>query len=71
MKKVLIAIVAVGFMFCMSSCAKECNCKYEVLGVSTEKTIELEDGQKCSDLSGDLTISGSKIAGAKCNPKFF
>ncbi|MCF0173120.1 MAG: hypothetical protein HUJ91_05265 [Bacteroidales bacterium] len=71
MKKIFIAVVAVAMTIGLSSCAKECKCKYEVLGVSTEKTIELGDGQKCSDLEGGLDIGGSKIMDAKCTPVLF
>ena len=70
MKKILIAIVAVGFMFCMASCSKECTCKYEVLGISTEMTVKPDSG-KCSDMNGNLTVNGSRVADSKCTPKLF
>ena len=40
MKKVLVILAAAGLLFAMSSCSKDCKCKYYVDGdMRSEKTI--------------------------------
>ena len=71
MKKVLFALVLIGGMFAMSSCSKECNCVAKVNGeVKYESSIELEDGDKCSDYNSYINILGTS-AELKCSPKLF
>lgn len=70
MKKVLFALVLVGGLIA-TSCSKECVCSVKLNGeVITETTVQLEDGQKCSDSSvgGSLLGTSGEI---KCTPKLF
>lgn len=71
MKKVLFALVLIGGLFAFSSCAKECNCKVTLNDtVLLENSIQLEDGEKCSDYSGKGSLLG--VTGQiRCTPKFF
>ena len=46
MKKLLVVLAAAGLLFAMSSCSKECKCKYYSDGdLKSEKTITKEDMQ--------------------------
>ena len=71
MKKVLFALVLIGGIFALSSCSKECNCKVTLNDtVLMENTIQLNDGEKCSDYSGRGSLFG--VTGEiRCTPKLF
>lgn len=71
MKKVLFALVLAGGIFALSSCAKECNCAAKWNGeVVYEKTLELQDGDKCSDYNTYVSVMGIS-AELKCTPHLF
>lgn len=71
MKKVLFTCIVLGSMFAMTSCSKECVCTVTVNGeVITETTVQLEDGQKCTDskVGGSLLGNSGEV---KCAEKLF
>jgi len=71
MKKVLFALVLAGGLLMMSSCSKECNCVGKLDGeVKYESTVELEDGDKCSEYNFYYDILGTSIE-VKCTPVLF
>lgn len=71
MKKVLFALVLAGGIFALSSCAKECNCAAKWNGeVVYEQTLELQDGDKCSDYNTYVSVMGIS-AELKCTPHLF
>ena len=71
MKKVLFALVLIGGMFAMSSCAKECNCQAKFNGeVVAEKTVSLGEDSKCSDYNSFINIFGTSVE-SKCSPVIF
>ena len=71
MKKVLFALVLVGGIFAMSSCSKECKCTVKYNGeIVSETTVELDDGEKCSEYNGYVSILGQSLE-QKCTPQLF
>ena len=71
MKKVLFALVLVGGIFALSACSKECDCAAKWNGeVVYEQTVELSDGEKCSDYNGYVKVLGIS-AELKCTPHLF
>lgn len=71
MKKALFAIAAIAAVFAFSSCSKSCKCTAKLNGeVLSETTVELSDGDKCSDFNGKITILG-QTAENKCVPQLF
>jgi hypothetical protein len=71
MKKVLFALVLAGGIFALSSCTKECNCAAKWNGeVVYEQTLELQDGDKCSDYNTYVNVLGIS-AELKCTPHLF
>lgn len=71
MKKVLLSIVLLGGIFALSSCSKECTCKAKWNGeVKSETTIKLDDGEKCSDYNGYISVLGQSLE-QKCTPNLF
>lgn len=71
MKKVLFALILVGGIFALSSCAKECDCKAKLNGeVVAESTVSLADGKSCSDYNKFLNILGTSVE-SKCTPVLF
>lgn len=74
MKKIVLALVAVIGIFALSSCSKTCNCKawgsYGENGGKTSYTIELDEGQRCSDFNKSIEVAGAS-AGVKCTPQLF
>ena len=71
MKKILFAIVLAGGIFALSGCAKDCTCQ-AILNdeVVAESTVELDEGDKCSDYNTMITIFGTKVE-SKCTPNLF
>ena len=71
MKKVLFALILVGGIFALSSCAKECNCQAKYNGeVVYESTVGLADGKKCSDYNKFVSVLGVSVE-SKCTPILF
>lgn len=71
MKKVLIALVALVAVFALSSCSKTCKCTAKFNGeVVSETTITLDDGDKCSNHNGKISVLG-QTAENKCTPQIF
>ena len=72
MKKVLVILAAAGLLFAMSSCSKECKCKYYSDGdLKSEKTITKEDMEslgfeKCKDMNSTIELLGVKTE-VKCH----
>ena len=64
-------MVLIGGIFTLSGCVKECNCTVKVNDkVVLENTIELEDGEKCSEYNGRGSILG--VSGeVRCTPQIF
>lgn len=66
MKKVLVVLAAAGMLVAMSSCSKDCKCKYYVDGdMKSEKTISKEDMEslgyeKCKDMNSTVDLLGVK-----------
>lgn len=71
MKKVLFTLVLIGGLFALSSCSKECTCTVKVNDkVIAENTIELNDGDKCSDFNSKGSLFG--VSGqVRCTPQLF
>lgn len=68
MKKVLLAVATVAFIFGMASCDKKCHCKTYVNGeVVSENDFEIDDDvdKKCSDFTATTEIN-DKLNGVKC-----
>ena len=71
MKKVLIALVLIGGIFALSSCAKECSCVGKYKGEKKyEQTVTLEDGDKCSDYNFYMNVVGIEVE-VRCSPVLF
>lgn len=71
MKKVLLGLVLLVCVFAMSSCSKKCDCKAKLNGETIwESTVELGDGEKCSDKNGKISVAGIS-AESKCTPVLF
>lgn len=71
MKKVLYALVLAGGIFALSACSKECDCTAKWNGeVVYESTVELQDGEKCSDYNSYVNVLGVS-AQLKCTPVLF
>jgi len=71
MKKVLFALILAGGIFALSSCSKECDCSAKWNGeVVYESTVELSDGEKCSDYNSYVNVLGVS-AELKCSPVLF
>ena len=72
MKKLLVILAAASLLFAMSSCSKDCKCKYYVDGdMRSEKTITKEDMEslgfeKCKDMNSTIELLGSKTE-VKCH----
>lgn len=77
MKKVLLAVVAVAFAFCMASCDKQCDCKTTITDNNgnkdvTNTTVDLtklygeNTNKKCSDLNSTTELLGVKTV-VKCH----
>lgn len=71
MKKVLLAVVAVAFVFGMASCDKKCKCKTYAAGVvvsESEVTIskDNENVKRCSDLTTVADINDELKTGVEC-----
>ena len=77
MKKVLLAVAAVAFVFGMASCDKKCDCKTTVTDSNgnkevTNTTVDLEalygseTTKKCSDLNSTTELLGVKTV-VKCH----
>jgi len=60
MKKALVLIsIASAVILCASSCAKSCNCTAKFNGeVILEDVVDLEEGEKCSDFNGKISVAG-------------
>jgi len=70
MKKIILLVAAAGILMC-SSCSKTCNCKAKINDeVISETTVELSDGEKCSDHNTSVTIVG-QTAAYKCTAQLF
>lgn len=71
MKKIFISLIIGAAVLTMSSCSKSCHCKTIYNGeVVTENVVDLEDGQKCSDMNASVAILGQK-GEVKCVPQLF
>lgn len=70
MKKFFIAIAAIAMTISMASCSKTCNCVAKYDDNKIEKTITLDEGEKCSDYNTSVAILGHS-ATFKCTPKLF
>ncbi|HRG28373.1 MAG TPA: hypothetical protein PLJ00_10825 [Chitinophagales bacterium] len=59
MKKLPLFILAAALTVFATSCSKEktCDCVTTALGIETESTLVIEDGD-CSDLDEEVTVSG-------------
>ncbi|MBO4646086.1 MAG: hypothetical protein J5642_06180 [Bacteroidales bacterium] len=70
MKKVLLAVVAVGFIFGMTSCDKKCTCKWYSNGKVTATqtyTIDKDSDKKCSDYATTaISDTGNGKTGIEC-----
>ncbi len=72
MKKVLVILAAAGMLLALSSCSKECKCKYYSDGdLKSEKTITKEDMEslgfeKCKDMNSTVELLGVKTE-VKCH----
>ncbi|MDD2594681.1 MAG: hypothetical protein PHD11_02540 [Bacteroidales bacterium] len=70
MKKLLV-VVAVASLFLCAGCSKTCKCSAKLNDeVLSEKTVELNDGEKCSDYNTSVTVLG-QTAQLKCTPQLF
>lgn len=70
MKKLLIILAVAGLFMC-ASCSKSCDCKAKINGeVLAEKTVELSNGEKCSDYNVGVNVFGQS-ATFKCTPELF
>ena len=65
-------MVAAG-IFTLASCSKNCSCSASYNGeVVYEESIEMEDGDKCSDFNKKVSIPALNItAEMKCTPQLF
>ena len=70
MKKIVLALVAVIAVCALSSCSRTCNCKAYYNDNVVDKTINLDEGQKCSDFNTYVKIGGVE-SGLKCAPALF
>lgn len=71
MKKVLLAVAAVAFVFGMASCDKHCKCKTYAAGVVvSENEITLdkdnENIKRCSDLTTIADLNDELKTGVEC-----
>lgn len=71
MKKTFLILALVAMvMCCISGCSKKCKCKAKVNGeVLVEKTIDLDDGESCSDYNTTVNVAGVS-ASLKCTMTF-
>lgn len=70
MKKLVLALVAVLAVCALSSCSRTCNCKAYYNDNVVNKTITLDEGQKCSDYNTYVKV-GNVESGLKCSPQLF
>jgi len=71
MKKILFALVAVVAVCSLTSCSKTCRCTAKVNDeVVYDQSYELQEGEKCSDHSGKISVLG-QILEAKCSTELF
>lgn len=73
MKKIVLALAAIAMVGVFSSCKKNCDCTYKILGQEATVTYKLEDLQKgdsnikkCSDVKENASINGTTYAGMSC-----
>ena len=71
MKKAFVILALIGAALIMSSCVKTCNCKTKVDDkVILENTIELKEGERCSDFNSAATLLNHG-ASVRCTPILF
>ena len=73
MKKVLFTLILAAGIFTMASCSKNCNCSATYNGeVVYEESIEMEDGDKCSDFNKKVSVPIINVSvETKCTPELF
>ena len=73
MKKVLFTLMIAAGVFTLASCSKNCNCSASYNGeVVFEETLEMEDGDKCSDFNRKVSIPAINVSvETKCTPQLF
>ena len=73
MKKVLFTLMIAAGIFTLASCSKSCDCSASWNGeVVYEESIQLEEGDKCSDFNKMVNIPALSIsAELKCTPQLF
>lgn len=63
MKKVIFGVIAAAALLCCSCQSDQCKCTSTTKsGDKTIKTIDREDGKKCSDYNNDGTVGAGGIS---------
>jgi hypothetical protein len=72
MKKLLIGLILILGICALSSCSKKCDCKAKYNGeVVYEDTVDLQDGEKCSDFNKTVKIPAIGVnAEVQCKADF-
>ena len=70
MKKIVLVLIAAVSLCALSSCSRTCNCRLYANDNVIDKTVPLDEGQKCSDFN-TYTKIGNFESGLKCTPALF
>ncbi len=70
MKKLFLAIITTATVLSCAGCAKTCNCVSRFDDQVLERTVTLEEGERCGDSDYDVTALGHHSS-LKCRPQLF